>query len=349
MWVIRPARLADLNALVDLAESLGPGMTTLPADRKTLAHKLDATVASFSGQVSGAAAQYLLVLEDNDVPGLMGVSAVYPKIGHPFGFFSYHIDRLVQHSSQIAFNLDCKILNLSNAYTGMTEIGTLAVRPTLRKTGAGRMLARARYLLMACFPDLFANTVIAEMRGWQDSAGENPFWSAVGRRFFHMPFAEADRVSAVKGAEWIASLMPKFPIYLDLLSAEAQACIGKPHDTSAIAMKMLLEEGFRFENYVDVFDAGPQLIAPVNQIKTVTESNIFAFAADLNDGNHTDNWLITNTSLEKFRVLSAPASVQEGKLNLDPVICKLLDCDFGSHVRAVSNAEQNLDRTLKGV
>jgi arginine N-succinyltransferase len=165
MWIIRPARLDDLKALLELAESLGPGMTTLPADRKTLAGKLDATAASFAGQISGAEAQYLLVLEDSGAPGLMGVSAVYPKIGHPFGFFSYHVDRLVQHSSQIGFDLDCRILNLSNAYTGMTEIGTLAVRPTLRKTGAGRMLARARYLLMACFPHLFAGTVIAEIRG----------------------------------------------------------------------------------------------------------------------------------------------------------------------------------------
>ena len=337
MWVIRPARSADLNALVELAESLGPGMTTLPADRKTLAHKLDATVASFAGQIEGAEAQYLLVLEDSEATGLMGVSAVYPKIGHPFGFFSYHVDRLVQHSSQIDFDLDCQILNLSNAYTGMTEIGTLAVRPALRKTGAGRMLARARYLLMASFPDLFADTVIAEMRGWQDADGSSPFWAAVGQRFFKMPFVDADRISATKGAEWIASLMPKFPIYMDLLPAEAKICIGKPHQTSAIAMKMLLDEGFRFDNYVDVFDAGPQVIAPLCCIETVARSKIYSLDRSSPDKVTGERFFASNLNLQNFRVLHIAGSVSGDKIAFDEDLRPGMEWSEGMRLRAISD------------
>ena len=225
MWIVRPVTVGDTDALYDLALALGPGMTTFPADRTTLAAKAQAAVLSFQGLASPEDAQFLMALEDSETGALLGVSAVYPRIGHPFGFFSYHVDRLVNHSPLIEFNLDCSILNLSNAYTGLTEIGTLAVRPDLRKGGAGRLLARARYLLMACFPKLFADRVIAEMRGWQDAGGNNPFWSAVGEKFFHMDFGQADSVSATKGAEFIANLMPKFPIYLDLLPQAARIAL----------------------------------------------------------------------------------------------------------------------------
>jgi arginine N-succinyltransferase len=132
--------------------------------------------------------------------------------------------------------------------------------------------------------------------------------------------------------------MPKFPIYLDLLPAEAQACIGRPHDTSAIAMKMLLDEGFRFENYVDVFDAGPQVFAPLSEIKTVVESNVFICATNHGKENENEDWLITNGHLERFRVVCALASVQNDTITLNPAIRKALDCDLGSNVRAVLNA-----------
>ena len=146
MWIIRPVVATDVDALFDLAEKLGPGMTTFPANRDTLAQKVDATIASFKGQASPEDAQYLMALEETESRTLLGVSAVYPRIGHPFGFFSYHVDRLVNHSVPIGFNLDCTVLNLSNAYTGLTEIGTLAVHPDLRQSGARGPFSRPRTL-----------------------------------------------------------------------------------------------------------------------------------------------------------------------------------------------------------
>jgi len=237
MWGVRPSLSADIDALVDLAASLGSGMTTFPADHDTIAHKVTSSVASFHGRAAGPEAQYLMVLEDLVSERILGVSAVYPCIGHPYGFFSYHTDRLIQRSDVVDASLDCRVLTLSNAYTGLTEIGTLAVAPDLRRGGAGKILAKARYMLMACFPDLFADRVIAEMRGWQIDEGVSPFWSAVGKKFFHIDFPEADQVSAIHGVRFIADLMPKYPLYVDLLPEEARGAIGKAHATSAIAME----------------------------------------------------------------------------------------------------------------
>ncbi|MFW2381692.1 MAG: arginine N-succinyltransferase [Acidimicrobiales bacterium] len=337
MWLIRPAHTADTDAVLLLASSMGPGMTTFPADRNVIAAKVENAAASFAGDVGGADAQYLLVMEDTDTGSILGVSAVYPEIGQPFGFFSYHMDRLVQHAPTIEYHLDCSVLNLSNAYTGLTEIGTLAVDPAVRGGGAGKMLAKARYLLMASFPGLFADRVIAEMRGWQNPDGSSPFWNAVGRRFFGLDFAQADALSAVQGAEFIANLMPKFPIYLDLLPDSVRDVVGRPHQTSAIAMKMLIEEGFRFENYVDVFDAGPQVIAPLSNIRTVEES----FRARL--GEHTTDpeasgvdLLVCNSILEEFRLVRTRGRIDGGVLSLRSAASGALRLDSGDEARAVS-------------
>ena len=335
MRIVRPVGTADTDALIQLAASLGPGMTTFPNDKDVIAEKVQTAAESFSGRRNGADAQYLMVLEDLEADRILGVSAVYPEIGHPYGFFSYHIDRLVSHSESIATNLDCKVLTLSNAYTGFTEIGTLAVTPGLRQSGAGSLLARARYMLMATFPDLFAETVIAEMRGWQDEGGNSPVWSAIGERFFNIEFAEADKMSAVKGVEFIANLMPKFPIYLDLLPNDAQEAMGKAHVTSAIAMRMLVNEGFRFDNFIDVFDGGPQVMSPLKDIKTVRDS-VLAKLSTANVGHPSQEFLVCNTVLGDFRMIRTEGVIGDGRLTIGAEVAKALRLGPDSAIRYVA-------------
>jgi arginine N-succinyltransferase len=342
MWVVRPVVEDDLETLIDLAQSLGSGMTTFPADRRTIARKIETARASFARELESKDAAYLMALEDSETKEVLGVSAVYPAIGSPFGFFSYHVDRLILHSPLMDSGLDCGILNLSNVYSGATEIGTLAVRPSARKFGIGKILARARYMLIATFPELFAPTIIAEMRGWQNAQGNSPFWSAVGERFFKMDFATADSVSAIKGAEWIANLMPKFPIYLDLLPEEAKACVGRAHDTSAIAMAMLVQEGFRFENYVDVFDAGPQVVAQACQIKTIAQSQLCISTPPTSSMRDSHPSLVCNTDLANFRLTSCEASVIHSRDGSGPTVAlksdvlEALKIENGEVVRCVA-------------
>jgi len=334
MWRIRPVEVRDGDQLISLAASLGPGMTTFPSDPDAIVAKVDAAVESFAGTNTSSSRQYLMVLEDTDESRICGVSAVYPEIGRPFGFFSYHLDKVIHHSAVTQFNMEVQVLNLSNAYTGTTEIGTLAVAPDVRGSGAGRLLARARYMLMASFPHLFADYVIAEMRGWQNDDGSSPFWSAVGEKFFEVDFPTADKMSAIKGAEWFAALLPKNPLYLRMLPTEAQDCVGKAHATSAIALQMLLDEGFRFENFVDVFDAGPQVIAPLSDIKTVRESRTLELGEGPSDGE-PHNYLVCNNRLADFSLVKARAVIKDGTILLDRSAQELLDASIGDRLRVV--------------
>ena len=333
MRVVRPITMNDLDGLVDLAGSLGPGMTTLPADRPALVEKVERSVASFAGAVDRGEAQYLLVLEDEDGK-VVGTSALYSHVGSPYGFFSYKRLRLVQRSQAVGATCDVEILALANDYTGATEVGTLAIRPHLKGSGAGRLLARARYMLVAVRPDLFAPLLMAEMRGWQDEHGHNPFWDAVGARFFSMDFAAADRLSAVRGVDFISELLPKHPIYLDLLSDAARAAIGKPHAASAPAMAMLKQEGFRYESYVDVFDAGPQMHCDRDQIATVRLSQTGAAARlSANFAPEAHEHLICVDDLAGFRVVSAGALPDHGELAVSDQARKALLADKDTLLR----------------
>lgn len=329
MRIVRPIQTGDLAALLDLAESLGPGMTTLPADRAALAEKVERSVASFASSIDRADAHYMLVLED-DGGRLLGTSALYPSVGAPYGFFSYKRLRLVQRSQAMGASCNVEMLTLANDYTGTTEVGTLAVRPDEKGSGAARLLARARYMLVATRPDLFAPMLMAEMRGWQDADGCNPFWDSVGAQFFNMDFATADRLSAVRGADFIAELLPKHPIYIDLLPETARAVIGRPHDASAPARAMLMQEGFRYEGYVDVFDAGPQMHCDRDQITTVRQSRCgIPVPLSPNFAPGAPDYLVCTSDLSRFRVARTPARLAPGEVAIADDVLRALGAERG--------------------
>ncbi|MGC8064296.1 arginine N-succinyltransferase, partial [Salmonella enterica] len=71
---------------------------------------------------------------------------------------------------------------------------------------------------------------------------------------------------------FIADLFPKHPIYIAMLPESARAVIGLPHPSGRAAMRMLENEGFAYENYVDIFDGGPTMLAKTDQVRTIREA-----------------------------------------------------------------------------
>ena len=45
--------------------------------------------------------------------------------------------------------------------------------------------------------------------------------------------------------------------------------IGVPHPSGRAAMRMLENEGFAAEGYVDIFDGGPTMTARTSQVRSV--------------------------------------------------------------------------------
>ena len=283
-WHVRPARGTDLDALLDLARLTGGGFTNLPPDRAALAARLARSEASFAADLAGPVDEmYLLILEQTSTGRIGGTAALFSRVGAEWPFYSYKISTVSQTSRALARTFSMRLLNLCTDHDGVSEVGGLFLHPDLRTGGLGRLVARSRYLFIAGHRARFADTVLAELRGFLTADGDSPFWDGLGRRFFGMEFRDADVFNSVHGNQFIADLMPKSPVYVSLLSEAAQAVIGRSHDRGVPAQKMLLAEGFRYDNYVDIFDGGPTMTCPTDAVRTVAASRV-APVAELADG-----------------------------------------------------------------
>ena len=61
-----------------------------------------------------------------------------------------------------------------------------------------------------------------------------------------MDFPSADYLTGIGEKTFIAELMPRFPIYVNMLDKAAQDVVGKVHQNTLPALKLLQSEGFSF-------------------------------------------------------------------------------------------------------
>lgn len=304
MFVVRPARLQDLDGLQALAKKTGTGLTTLPDHRPTLESKIQNSMDAFASKPDPKQMRgYLLVLEDLSDGTIAGTSALIVGIGLDKPFYSYRLLHQTQISHDPEMRVDTELLQLSNEFIGATEVATLFLDPEYRRDNLGKLLSKARYMLMAAHPDRFSDRVIAEIRGWVNDDHHSPFWEAIGRHFFGMDFKEADEINGRGNSQFIADLMPKFPIYTALLPDTAREVIGKPHDGARPAIGLLKKEGFRFSGSVDIFDGGPVFEAHKRGIWTGRKSVTDVLGGTVEGEAQHPKHLAVNPAIDNFRVV----------------------------------------------
>ncbi len=331
MLVVRPALPADYDSLMELAVLSGRGFTSLPEDEPTLRARLDLSAASFTGQVAPPEAWYTLMLEDAETGGIDGVAGVKAGVGLKRPFFSFRVVTLAQSSPVLEMRFDHQALVLVNECAGWSEVGSLFLRPEKRKGGAGRLLAQSRYMLIGIEPQRFAEMVLAELRGWFDEDGSCPFWEHVAHRFFRLEFDEADRMSASTNGQFILDLAPRHPIYTGLLPAEACEAIGRVHRDGEAARAMLEREGFRYQGLVDLFDAGPTLAAPRDEIRTVKEAR--RLSVKLGEDAFGEEALVSTAEIGRFRAVRAPVLVDHDSAILSRDAAEVLGVREGEIVK----------------
>ncbi|KTD17018.1 arginine N-succinyltransferase [Legionella jordanis] len=344
MMLLRPVRENDVDAILELALHSGIGMTTLPKDKSLLRKRLKLSLSSFKKSVHHPINEYyLFVLEDPATGKVVGTSGIEASTGYELPFYSYKISKRTRICHSLNIRSDYEILNLVNDNQGRSEICTLFLEPGYRHNNNGLLLSRSRFLFMAQFPNRFAPIVIAEMRGISDELGHSPFWDNVGRHFFHMPFAEADRLTSSTNKQFIADLMPRSPIYVKLLAPEAQAVIGRPHQSTIPAMNILMREGFRYNHYIDIFDAGPTIEAPTNQIRTLAMSRVLNLKS-ISDEVSSKPFLLSNTKLDFKATLSqAMVNDQQGCCIISKDTAELLQLRAGDYLRLSPLHTENLN------
>ncbi|MXO76218.1 arginine N-succinyltransferase [Altererythrobacter aerius] len=332
---LRAAHPDDLEPLYEMAKLTGGGFTNLPADRNSLAAKLERAEDAFRRDEEGVAdEQFVLVLENTATGEVRGTCQVMTQVGQRWPFYSYRITTLTQQSQELQRTVRADLLSLVTDLEGSSEVGGLFLHPSERAGGLGLLLARSRYLFIAMHRSRFADRILAELRGIIDERGGSPFWDGVAGRFFGMTFQEADYFNAINGNQFIADLMPKHPVYIAMLEESARTAIGMPHPTGRAAMRMLEEEGFRHDGYVDIFDGGPTMTARTSDVKSVREARPTRIShANLDIGERA---IIATGALGTFRAAFGMRDIQpDGTVEIDRISAGVLEVGEGDMVWSV--------------
>ena len=339
--LIRPIALSDLPTLMQLVSKTGVGLTTLPHDEAELSKRIDASLVSFASSAERADELFMFVLEDVAARRVVGTAGLVTAVGLRQAFYSYRVGLTVHASQELGVFTQVPTLTLSNDHTGHSELCSLFLDPEYRRDRNGNLLSKSRLLFMAQHRHRFPSKIIAELRGVSNAAGTSPFWESLGRHFFAMEFSQADYLTGIGKKSFVAELMPKHPLYSSFLTPEAQAVIGQTHPQTKPAMKMLVDEGLRYEGYVDIFDAGPTVECDIDDVNAVAKS--VTCPVEITDARPSADavlYLVANTAFAGYRACLVRASVNDVAWNnqfpLDAKTAELLGVKSGDNVRCVA-------------
>lgn len=332
MIVVRSVTMDDLEQLWELLGKATYGLTTLQISKKQLSERLEHSHFAFNRQTEKPSGEpYVFVMEDTARGKLAGVSSIFSKTG---GFEPFYCFRIVteNHYCQLLDRTQTvETLQLCKIHDGPTEIGSLFLDSDYRGKGRGRLLSLARFSFIASHRKRFADEVIAELRGWMTQDEVSPFWEGLGRLFFDMDFPQADILST-HNKRFIEDWIPKYPIYTKLLSQSTLAVMGRVHDNAKPAHSMLLEEGFQATDMIDIFDGGPTISCPTDQINAVRRSYTFTVGDISDDPDGTP--VIVASGCNGFRATLASAtplspSKENRSVRITPLTAATLQVKMG--------------------
>lgn len=334
MLVQRLSRISDLPEIQRLAASSPSGVTALPDDPIRLREILELSEASMTEEISFSGEErYFFVIEDTASGRLAGCSSVVASAGFSEPFYTFRNEMFVHASRQLGLHNRMHVLSLCHDLTGHSLLSGFYLDGACQRPEALALNARGRLLFMASHPQRFAESTSVEIVGISDETGNAPFWDAVGRHFFAVSYSEAERIGSSRGRSCLAELMPGYPIYVPMLSDEAQEVIGQVHPSAEGVFDLLLQEGFETDNYVDIFDGGPVVHARTRELHTVRSSQV----ATVEIGQPSapgPSWLVANQRIGDFRACVLTLTVVPGEpLVLDQNSADILGVTSGDRVR----------------
>ncbi|WP_044099640.1 arginine N-succinyltransferase [Acinetobacter pittii] len=338
MMIIRYIEPKDVNDLYLLAQKAGFGLTSLQPNMEKLAARIERACKTVAGELPKADQVYLFVLEDTELNKVVGVCGIEVALGLKEPWYNFHVGTQVHASEPLSVYNVLPTLYLSNDHTNCSELCTLFLDPDYRLNKNGKFLSKVRFLFLSAFRQYFEETIVAEMRGYSDANGQSPFWNAVGHKFFNIEFTKADYLSGVGQKAFIAELMPRHPLYVDMLPDDAKAAIGIVHPNTRPAYNLLLEEGLRYKGYVDIFDGGATLQADIENLRAIKESQSVTVQIEQpqNIAVGDESYIVANDEYENYRAILVYSQPHQNILHLTKEQANQLNVDNGSLVRVLS-------------
>ncbi|MHC8285887.1 arginine N-succinyltransferase [Pseudomonas sp. XS1P51] len=337
MLVLRPVELTDLPQLQRLARESLVGVTSLPDDSERLRERILDSCASFEKDVQGHGPEnYFFVLEDLTNQRLAGCSEILATAGFSEPFYSLRNRHFTSASRELNIEHGVPALSLCHDLSGHTLLRGFHIDAALVRTAFSELLSRARLLFIAAHSRRFAEAVITEIVGFSDDEGRSPFWDALGKHFFDLPYTEAERLCGLESRTFLAELMPQYPIYVPMLPQAAQDCIGRIHPDGQEAFDILEREGFETNSYIDLFDGGPTLYARLASIRSIAQSQ----TGTAKPGSSIDargRYLVSNDSLKGYRAIVAELDYTAGQpVILSDEMCMALNVTESRPIRLIA-------------
>lgn len=283
MYIVRPVEISDIAALASLAAVASPGVHTLPKTLAAITRAVERSIASFATPVVIPSEEsYMFVLESTLDQSIAGTAAISATAGSNGTYFAFRNDVMQQVSRDLNISHSVHALTLCSELTSHSQLSGFFVRGWCNGSQEAALLSRARLLFAAILPQRFGDRFFVSLAGITDSQARSPFWEALGRKFFQMDFLEAERlIEGARNRTLIVELMPHYPVYVPLLPGDAQAVMGQIHPEGELPFRLLSEEGFEPDEYIDIFDGGPILQAHKHALRSFSTSFVRTVAAQL--------------------------------------------------------------------
>lgn len=335
MIIIRPISKRDAEAFIQLAFEADIGMTSMPKNRKALKKRIDESEKSFVKGISEPKKEtYLFVLEDLKTGLIGGTCGIVAKTGVRNSLKFYQIEKKEQHKRADCSRKSIPALHVIHHHPHWSEIGSLYLTPKFRHSGLGRLLSLSRFLFIAAFPERFDSKIFAEMRGYIDKNHSSPFWEGIGQHFIDSSFETVMNLKN-EGAFDLSNAIPKNPIYIELLPPFVQEVIGKTHEETKPALQMLIDEGFKISDELDIIDGGPKIEVNTKEIRTIATSKLAKISEISSDLLETPLCIVSNDQLEFRACYSAIKINGDNSITIPRDTAQALNVKEGGTIRYV--------------
>ncbi len=341
-YVLREADKNDVEPIQALLTQAHKGITNLPYDTSSTIHKLSHSISSFKKAVTQPNNElYLFSLEEvktGDIVGLSAIKSTTGSIETPSHFFRRSFEPHLAPDFGIAYSLG--MLSYINYPIGPSEMCSLFLDEKTRGKGAGSLLSLGRFLYVANNPYRFTNTLIAELRGIITKEGTSPFYDGVGNYFFKKPFMEMLQI-AYRNPRIITELIPKHPLYIDLLPFSVQKALGMTHEETRKAYSILERIGFQPVHEYDIFDGGPKMSADISSLDPIINSrevsihSIQEYREEI-PGHIFSAYVSTKSGFAPFKATRGYVGIVKGhtkSINIDSHISQALNVQVGDEIR----------------
>lgn len=276
-FIVKSVNLEDFPSLKKLAEKYP--LLNLPSDSTLLKEKIKRSEDSFLGILPREKRNFLFILKEAGQKEVIGSSQIAVQSGS--------MD-IPSYSLKIFKEED--FLQLEKITKGPSYLGGLILDKKYRGRAAGKLVSLIRFLFVGMFPQVFEDTLHAEVAPPLDEKGRNPFLEDFVKKYIPLSMEEVDRLTLVD-KEKLFSNYPREKISLSSLPPTVRKCLGKPGPFSERAARLLKAQNFSFVNEIDPFDGGPYMQAKVKNIPLVKNTRKVFLGRDKKNHFLKKKWL----------------------------------------------------------